>query len=106
MASWGDPVASNFSSPATKWRRARDAGFASFDCGDGFVIYHRLSGKTHLLNDSSYYLLTDLLNEPMGLEEIAETFDPGHDDVSASEYTNQMASMLLRLEQFGLIERS
>ena len=84
MASWGDPVASNFSSPATKWRRARDAGFASLDCGDCFVIYHRLSFNTHLLNVSSYYLLTDKLNEPMGLEDIAETFEPGHEDVSAS----------------------
>ena len=79
-------MASTIWNTTTRWRRIRDAGYASFDCGDGFVVYHRLSGKTHLLNDSSFYLLTDLLNEPMNLDEIAGAFDPGHRDVPASDY--------------------
>ena len=89
-----------------KWRTSHSDDCAWFDCGDGFVVYHRPSGKTHLLNDPSYRLLTDLLQEPMDLAAIAAEFEPGQDGSQVDEYLERMALMVRRLEQFGLIERA
>jgi PqqD family protein of HPr-rel-A system len=69
------------------------------------VIYHRPSGKTHLLNEAGYRLLTELLLEPKDLATIAAEYDPGHQMTSSGDYLQRMRQMLRRLEQFGLIER-
>jgi PqqD family protein of HPr-rel-A system len=75
------------------------------DVDDGFVVYHRPSGKTHLLNEASYYLLTELLTEPKDLAAIAAAFEPGAGGPAREEYLDSVAEILRRLEQYGLIER-
>ena len=89
-----------------KWQQNPDDDFVWSACGDGFVIYHRPSGKTHLLNDASCRLLRDLLQEPMDLAAIAAEFEPGQDGSQSDDYLERMASMLRRLEQLGLIQRA
>jgi len=69
------------------------------------VIYHRPSGKTHLLNEAGYRLLTELLLEPKDLATIAAEYDPGHQKTSSDDYLERITHMLRRLEQFGLIDR-
>lgn len=75
------------------------------DVGDGFVVYHRPSGKTHLLNEASHRLLTQLLIEPKDLAAIAAAFDPGGAGPAREEYLDSLTEMLRRLERYGLIER-
>ena len=91
--------------PATRWRRYDTSSYALRDVGDGFVVYHRPSGKTHLLNEASHRLLTQLLIEPKDLAAIAAAFDPGGDGPTREEYLASVAEMLRRLERYGLIER-
>ena len=89
-----------------KWRTCHGDDCAWFDCGDGFVVCHRPSGKTHVLNDASYRLLTELLQNPMDVAAIAAEFASGQDKSPSDDYLERMASMLRRLEQFGLIQRA
>ena len=87
------------------WRRGSPDDCVWFDGDDAFVVYHRPSGKTHLMNDASSRLLRDLLCEPLSLVEIASAFDV--DSVSSSgEYLESLAGMLTRLEQLGFVERA
>ncbi len=68
-------------------------------------MYHRPSGKTHLLNDASHHLLTELLRERKDLATIVAEFDPGDGSVETEQDLQRVRSMLFRLEQLGLIER-
>ena len=88
------------------WRRGSSDDSVWFDFGDGFAVFHRPSGKTHLLNEASHRLLTVLLEEPRDLATIIAEFEPDSDIPSPDDYTERMSQMLWRLEQFGLIERA
>jgi PqqD family protein of HPr-rel-A system len=92
--------------PDTRWRRSAADDLVWFDCGDGFVVYHRPSGKTHLLNEASYRLMTELLQVPRDLHSIAREFAPESRENFDTEYLEQLQSMLRRLAQLGLIERA
>lgn len=94
------------SSPVDRWRKCEDESCAWFDFGDGAVVYHRPSGKTHLLNEASVRLLIELLQEPLDLPAIAAEFDPGENGAPQEAYLDSLEQMLRRLEQFGLIERA
>ena len=89
-----------------KWRRGSSDDIVWSDFGDGFAAFHRPSGKTHLLNEASYRLLTVLMVEPRELATIIAEFEPGLGITSPDDYTERMSQMLRRLEQFGLIERA
>lgn len=98
-------MAHKTNSPDSQWRLSSGDSCAWSDFGDGYVGYHRPSGKTHLLNEAGYRLLTELLLEPKDLATIAAEYDPGHQGTSSEDYLRRMRQMLRRLEQFGLIER-
>ena len=74
------------------------------DCDDAYVVYHRPSGKTHLMNEASSKLLRDLLREPQRLAEIAEALAEGPGPQSG-EILDSLQAMLKRFEQLGLVER-
>ena len=95
-------------SPATvdvRWRQGNPDDCIWFDGDDAFVVYHRPSGKTHLMNEASSHLLRDLLRETMSLAEIAAAFEP-ESTASSSEHLESLAGMLKRLEQLGFVERA
>jgi PqqD family protein of HPr-rel-A system len=73
--------------------------------GDDFVVYHRHSAKTHLLNLAGYRLLTEILQQPVTTLEIAARLanDCG-DDAPPDEVA--VREMLLRFEHLGLVYRS
>lgn len=58
------------------------------------------------MNDASAALLTEVLAEPKTIAAIAAAFDPPPDVAATDEYTAHMASLILRLEHFGLLERA
>ena len=58
------------------------------------------------MNESSSRLLRDLLRQPMSLASIATEFEPGQGDSVSDEYLERLVSMLRRLEQLGLIEKT
>jgi PqqD family protein of HPr-rel-A system len=70
--------------------------------GDGCVVYHRPSGKTHFLNEPSARLLLTVLRQPTSVSAAASALafeDP------APAYVAAVADLLLRLEELGLVAR-
>ena len=89
----------------TLWRQGNTEDYLWFDGEEAFVVYHRPSGKTHLINDVSSYLLRDLLSSPKSLTEIALAI--GHDSNRPSkDFLESLAATLKRFEQLGLVERA
>jgi PqqD family protein of HPr-rel-A system len=89
-----------------RWRSTATTSCEWFNFGDGAVVYHRPSGKTHLLNEPSVRLLTNLSAESRDLQAIAADFEPAENGPAKSEYLDSLIQMLRRLEQFGLLERA
>lgn len=79
-----------------RWRAAPAEHVVWTSWDDDYVAYHRPSGKTHFLNASSHYLLTELLREPRDVQAVADAFG----DSSLAE----VAAMLEHFEHLGLIE--
>lgn len=71
------------------WRAAPGDEFAWASWPDGHVVYHRPSGKTHLLNAQGGALLLELLANPGEVYEV----DPS------------VAALMFRFEALGLVER-
>lgn len=92
-------------SQATLWRRrsADECAWAEFE--DGCVLYHRPSGKTHVMNDASVALVSELLSEPTSLADIVGVFRADAAAGREEELVDSMVTLLLRLEDFGLVER-
>lgn len=99
------PSESSSSSFVVRWQQSPDDSCVWFDFGDGIVVHHRPSGKTHLLNDASFLLLTEILEEPQDLYSIAAEFETGESGSPRQAVLDSLADMLCRLEQYGLIER-
>jgi PqqD family protein of HPr-rel-A system len=102
---FGTLLTSSTSLSSIRWKSNAPDSCVWFDTGDGVVVYHRPSGKTHLLNEPSVRLLTDLSSVSRDLQAIAADFEPAENGPSKDVYLENLAQMLRRLEQFGLIER-
>jgi PqqD family protein of HPr-rel-A system len=89
-----------------QWRQCAPENCIWKNFGVDYVLYHRPSGTTHLINDASYRLLTELLNEPRDFPSIAKFFESTEVQFDSAEYVSRMAAMLDRLEHLGLIERA
>ena len=74
--------------------------------GDDHVAYHRPSGHTHLLNESSRRLITEFLQQPADVESIRRMFGFPADAADAPDDAGETRAMLDRLESLGLIERT
>ena len=88
-----------------RWRRCADEDLLIASCGRDFVAYHRPSGKTHLLNESSHTLITEFLEGNPDLDEIVDRFAAEPGSLDHDDFTAHMAAMLYSLEQLGLVER-
>lgn len=89
MSAEAAAVRDSHANAALRWRAAPAAQFSWADWSDGHVLYHRLSGKTHFLNEAGATLLRELLA------------DPGE----AFEADESLHGLLLRFEALGLVER-
>ena len=88
-----------------RWRRGNPGEILSVDFGDAVIIYHRPSGKTHLLNDASVALLSEILVLPKTLEEIEAAIDLECRYAKTPEFSRHTEALLRRLQEFGLIEQ-
>jgi PqqD family protein of HPr-rel-A system len=88
-----------------RWRLrgSQDFAWAAFD--DGFVLYHRPSGTTHLLNDGMHHLLTRVIDGNAAFSEIADAFAEVAADADRAEYLASLRAMLDRMVELGFIER-
>ncbi len=84
-----------------RWRSASADSIVWVSWGDSFIAFHRPSGKTHFLNASSHYLITELLREPADAASILRAFEIGDNDARQGE----IQSLLEHLDELGLIDR-
>lgn len=78
-------------------------GWAHF--GSRHALYHRLSGQTHFVNDSTLLLLQRCLIDPKDADEAAQLLAGLQDVEPAPELIEGVRRLLPRLEQLGLVER-
>jgi PqqD family protein of HPr-rel-A system len=74
--------------------------------GDDFVVFHRPSGKTHLLNLAGYRLLTEILPSPATTAAIAARLANTSSDAPDPLDERAVNEMLVRFEYLGLVDRS
>jgi PqqD family protein of HPr-rel-A system len=91
-----------------RWRAipAGDLLWAAWD--DHRIVFHRPSGITHFLNPASHYLIAEFFDEPRSLGEVAdEMLAVTEAPIPAPDgFRRQILSLLMRLEQIGLIQRA
>lgn len=100
------PVSTTPTSEAALQPRYRTAAaalliWAEFD--GSYVLFHRPSGKTHFLNESSAFLLLQVLQEPRTAEEATEELLTGQVapiDPSQHQYVREL---LRRFGELGII---
>jgi PqqD family protein of HPr-rel-A system len=72
---------------------------------DAYAVYHRPSGKTHVMNAASVDLLTHVLTLPRSARAAAEELAAREGSVAEPEFFATIAESLRYLEHLGLIER-
>lgn len=95
----------NRSSDAT-WLAASGDDLLWAEWGGDHVVFHRPSGKTHLLNAASRHLLTSALTAPRGTDEVARVLAEADDAELDPQYVAEVEAMLDRFEQLGLVDRT
>lgn len=75
------------------------------DWGGDCVVYHRPSGKTHLLNTPSAVLLTRVLAVPLDVESAAAELAGAQSARAGPDFVDYVAGLLFRFEELGLVER-
>ena len=85
----------------SRWRVRKKDGlvWAAFD--NDFVAFQRQSGKTHFLNEASYRLLTEVLESPKDLDEIAADLGGFDASEATADYMRQLRGILGHLEGNG-----
>ena len=71
---------------------------------DEYLIFNPLSGDTHLLNESSMFILKTLHQQPMTLEQFINSL--ADDKEIMDEMKKHLPSTIQILAQIGLIEPS
>jgi PqqD family protein of HPr-rel-A system len=73
---------------------------------DGFVLFHRLSGKTHFLNAAGALLLTRVLQVAKDTPTAARALAQAQHAESDESFVGHVEDLLRRLEELGLVERA
>ncbi len=99
-------MASTTPTSEPEWRRpdAAQCIWAEWQA-DVSVIYHRPSGKTHFINPSTAFLLERLLEGPATVGSAAQALAAAQERRADDALRDDVAGILLRLEELGLIER-
>lgn len=88
-----------------RWRSAPQAELRWAELDGDYVVYHRPSGKTHLLNAASAELIRRILLSPTEAAAAADALAECQSMQSDREFTAHVAGLIERLEQLGLVER-
>ena len=70
---------------------------------DEFVVYHRPSGETHLLNPIAAATLRRLEQVPSSLDELCERIASEFETAEPAEYRSSLADLLDHFDGLGLI---
>ena len=68
-------------------------------------MFHRPSGKTHLLNAGGIILLREVLVEPLAAAEAADRLADSQGAVADDRFRQHIDALLRRFEELGLVER-
>jgi len=90
--------------PEHRWRCARAEYLLWAHWDEDYVVFHRPSGKTHLLNESGRSLLTEVLIKPLDSRQVIAALT-GPDCDESAESSRDILATLYRFEQLGLVER-
>jgi len=85
---------------AVSWKAVNLADIKWRSWGNEHVVFHRPSGKLHLLNDSSLRLLREVLTEPLGTKELI-TLLAGPEPTPAE--IDQVVGLLMYFDELGLV---
>jgi len=89
----------------TRWRAGPAHELVWSEFGGAYVVYHRLSGRTHFLNAATADLLENVLAEPRSAATAAAELAAHEGAPSSAEFVAAVAKSLSHLEYLGLIER-
>ena len=87
------------------WRAAPPDQFIRCDWDDNYIVFHRPSGLTHVLNGAMFHLLDSILREPAGLSAAMDRLSDMGGDQASCVTRGQMIDLILRLEHLGLVRR-
>jgi PqqD family protein of HPr-rel-A system len=100
-----------FESPATpltepRWIAADPASLLWAEWDGQYVLFHRPAGRTHVVNDATWLLLSEVLREPHDLATTTLDFARARELPLDEDLRTYVAGLLLHLEELGLVVRS
>jgi PqqD family protein of HPr-rel-A system len=88
-----------------RWQVPDPADFHWAHLDGESVLFHAPSGKTHLLDANTVFLLTEVLVTARSAEEILQCFDAPASPAEAEELRSLVLDSLPHLEELALIQR-
>jgi PqqD family protein of HPr-rel-A system len=73
---------------------------------DQYVLYHRPSGKTHIVNEATWLLLNQILRNPLDLTGTTHELARLRNLTPDEDLSAHVAGLLLSLEDLGLVLRA
>lgn len=83
---------------------ANPGAFAWASWDGEFVLFHRLSGHTHLLNSAAHRLLTQVLLAPEDMGAIVAALGSHWSEAEREGNLQETRELLWRLEELGLVQ--
>lgn len=98
------PASSQPDLSSVKWRTPKDRELCRRVWDRAAVVHDPASGETHYLNLMSIVALEQLEESDLSLDELASKMSVYLDVERSSEFDNQVAALIERFDQLGLIE--
>lgn len=93
------------SNASSRWISVCAEDLAWTSLGEEFAVYHRASGLTHLLNQSSAALVAETLDRPMTAAEIAAALELNLTEGEDLSSQHELVMTLDFLVELGLLKR-
>lgn len=90
----------------TCWKAADASLMVWAEFGDDCVLFHRPSGKTHFVNQTTRELLSAMQHRSMTTAQIALAYGAEGGSVADAAADEQITATLLRFEALGLLRRA
>ena len=89
-----------------RWRNSKQDDLLWAEWDNEFIVYHKPSGKTHLVNALSRQLIAQILTTPLTTDEIARTLATELCIECSEQHVANIAGLLDRLDELGLVSNS
>jgi len=89
-----------------RWCNSKQEDLLWAEWDNEFIVYHKPSGKTHLVNALSRELIEQILTTPLSTDEIAGTLATELGIECTELHVANIAGLLKRLDELGLINSS